>query len=47
MTPARPGRAMLWGQDGGQGIWVELSLPLPEQVAQVADGIQDWAFEEL
>ncbi|MCZ2822110.1 hypothetical protein O2V63_17355 [Modestobacter sp. VKM Ac-2977] len=41
-------RAMLWGHDGrGQGVFVELRLSQPEQVAQVADGVQAWAVEEL
>ncbi|MCZ2816624.1 hypothetical protein [Modestobacter sp. VKM Ac-2984] len=40
-------RAILWGRASGQGVVVELHLPLPHQVAQVADGVQEWVVEEL
>ncbi|NIH67920.1 hypothetical protein [Modestobacter marinus] len=40
-------RAMLWGRDGGQGVLVDLRLTLPEEIADVADRVQDWTIEEL
>ena len=40
-------RAMLWGRGGGRGVFVELRLAQPEQVAQVAAGVQEWGVEEL
>jgi hypothetical protein len=39
---------MLFAPDGsGAGIWVDLSLPFPEQVVHAADQLQDWAVEAL
>jgi hypothetical protein len=45
-----PGRdtAMLHSRDGsGQGVSVMASDTFPEQVASVADQVQEWAVEEL
>ena len=40
--------ATLWGRDGsGRGVAVTRSRPLAEQVAEVADHVQEWAVEEL
>jgi hypothetical protein len=45
--PSRTG-AMLFAADGsGMGIWVDLGLPRPEQVAAVPDQVQEWAVEVL
>jgi hypothetical protein len=40
--------AYLWAADGsGQGVWVDTAKTAAEQVAMVADQVQDWAVEEL
>jgi hypothetical protein len=40
--------AMLWSTDGsGMGVWVDPQASQMEQVAMLADQVQDWAFEEL
>ena len=40
--------AMLWSRDGsGTGVSVHLGVPRPEQVAHVADQVQEWAVEAL
>jgi hypothetical protein len=40
--------AMLWSVAGhGSGISVPLGAPRADQVAQVADMVQDWVVEEL
>lgn len=40
--------AMLWSPDGsGRGVSVDLAAPEFEQVACVADQVQEWAIEEL
>lgn len=36
-----------WGNLGSQGIRVQVSLPAPEQVADLADQLQEWEVEEL
>ena len=36
-----------WGDLGGQGIRVEVSLPPPERLADLADQLQEWEVEEL
>ncbi|MGY1841300.1 MULTISPECIES: hypothetical protein [unclassified Modestobacter] len=48
--PDDPGRAgaMLWSADGsGQGVAVSLGQPYDQQVAEVADTVQEWAIEAL
>jgi hypothetical protein len=36
------------GPDGfGQGVFVMAGEPVPEQIASVADQVQEWAVEEL
>ena len=43
----RPG-ATLWSPDGsGQGVAVHRGRPPAEQVADVADQVQEWVVEEL
>ena len=40
--------AMLWSRRGsGQGVAVTLGRPPAEQVAEVADQVQEWAVEDL
>lgn len=40
--------AILWSSDGsGSGVSVVLDEPFPQQVASVADQVQEWAIEEL
>jgi hypothetical protein len=41
--------AMLWSADGdhGSGVSVQVGGSRPEQVAQVADQVQDWVVDEL
>lgn len=39
---------MMYSPGGsGIGLWVDLSLPAPDRVVQVAEQVQDWAVEEL
>lgn len=43
-----PPSAMLWSSDGsGTGIRVDRYAPEAEQVAMVADQVQEWVIEEL
>jgi hypothetical protein len=38
----------LWGSDGtGMGVWIYLAQSDAEQVARVAEHVQDWEIEEL
>ncbi|HEY6481075.1 MAG TPA: hypothetical protein VIZ00_13665 [Streptosporangiaceae bacterium] len=40
--------AYLYSPDGsGQGVFVMTGEPLPQQIASVADQVQEWAVEEL
>jgi hypothetical protein len=40
--------AVLRAEDGsGQGVWVDTAKSPAEQVAMVADQVQEWAVEEL
>ena len=40
--------AMLWSRDGsGQGVAVTRGRPPAEQMAEVADRVQEWAVEDL
>ena len=46
-NPGSPS-AMLYGEDGsGWGISLQADAPRPEQLAQLADQVQEWAVEVL
>ena|SRR5690348_5297343 len=39
---------MLFADDGsGMGVWLDLRLPAAQQLAHLADQVQEWAVEEL
>jgi hypothetical protein len=42
-----PSLMMLAPDGSGMGIWVDVAQPRADQVAQVADQVQEWAVEAL